>query len=503
MDDSQDSNQNPQEPFFKEDEGLFPLGGFETAGAPIDDEISVEPDWPSLDGLTIGRHRLPLDVTLPPTEVDPSVAPVVRKDRPPEQAAIPTKDAPRLLIKTILGLLVLLVLAYLGGHSKVLEWEMRLGISQVITAGLPFIVLGVIARSPSVGILNDALLTELSPALQIGLGSIGFVAGFRFKAKRFHGLPKGTGSVTMLATLLPSLTVVAAMAPLLLFFSGQSFAASLRDPVFIRDALVLATAGAMTARSATRFLGNQGDARSVASRIIRLEELAGVAGIAFISSFFRPNYLEGDWQIPSVAWLLLTVGLGASLGLVFYAMLQWTPIGPDFLAVTLGAISFAAGAAGYVHLSSVAVAFIAGALLANFPGTFQPRLLDMLKRLERPIYLLALFIIGALWQVDDWRGWALMPVFMLSRLIGKWLAARIAAERLHMPVTAEESRALAISPIGGLGIAIVVNALLLYPGGSASLIVSAVIGGGVLTEAFVQLAKRRTFRLVPSKDIGR
>jgi hypothetical protein len=337
--------------------------------------------------------------------------------------------------------------------------------------------------------------------LQIGLGSIGFVAGFRFKAKRFHGLPKGTGSVTMLATLLPSLTVVAAMAPLLLCFSGQSFAARLRDPIFIRDALVLATAGAMTARSATRFLGHQGDARSVASRIIRLEELAGVVGIAFISSFFRPNYLEGDWQIPSVAWLLLTVGLGASLGLVFYAMLQWTPIGPDFLAVTLGAISFAAGAAGYVHLSSVAVAFIAGSLLTNFPGTFQPHLLDMLKRLERPIYLLALFIVGALWQVDDWRGWALMPVFMLSRLMGKWLAAHIAAKRSHMPVTAEESRALAISPIGGLGIAIVVNALLLYPGGSASLIVSAVIGGGVLTEAFVQLAKRRTFHLVPSKDV--
>ena len=45
-----------------------------------------------------------------------------------------------------------------------------------------------------------------------------------------------------------------------------------------------------------------------------------------------------------------------------------------------------------------------------------------------------------------------------------------------------------------LDAAIVVNAQLLYPGGSISLVVSAVIGGGVLTEAFVQFASRRSRR---------
>jgi hypothetical protein len=45
-------------------------------------------------------------------------------------------------------------------------------------------------------------------------------------------------------------------------------------------------------------------------------------------------------------------------------------------------------------------------------------------------------------------------------------------------------------PLGPLAIAIVTNALLLYPGGSISLIVSAVIGGGVLTEIFLQLSSR-------------
>jgi hypothetical protein len=439
-----------------------------------------------------------LGASLPPFVSDPALAPILeprnRHKLDSETRSIPAEDRPGTVIKTIVGLLLLMFLAYLGGHKQVLEWERRLGIAQVITAGLPFIVLGMIARMPSVGILTDPVLTELSPVLRIGLSSVGFVAGFRFNANKFHGLPKGTASVTALVTLLPAATVVGATAPLLLLLSSQTLSASLQDPVFIRDALILATCGAMTARSAVRWLDAQGQ-DGLAGRIIRLEELAGVLGIAFIASFFRPADLESGWQIPYVAWFLITIGLGATLGIIFYSILQWTPRGPDFLAMTLGAISFAAGAAGYLHLSSVAVAFIAGVMLANFPGTFQPRLLQMLKRLERPIYLVSLFVIGALWQVDDWRGWALMPVFMASRLFGKWLAATVAGRRANMPVTAVESRVLAISPIGTLAIAIVVNAQLLYPGGSISLIVSAVIGGGVLTEAFVQLASRSSFRI--------
>jgi hypothetical protein len=105
-----------------------------------------------------------------------------------------------------------------------------------------------------------------------------------------------------------------------------------------------------------------------------------------------------------------------------------------------------------------------------------------------------LVIIGAVWNIGDWRGWVLMPVFMVARLLGKWLAAMIAARNSHLPITPHESRTLAISPIGALAIAIVVSAQLLYPGGSISLVVSAVIGGGVLTEALVQLAARHSAR---------
>lgn len=474
-----------------------PREASDTAGQspPADGEPSAPASQParSADGEPASESGAgAAATTLPPAEPDPAVAPVLEGGDAQARAArsIPTRERPEAVIRVILALMALMALAYLGGHRRVLEWERRLGVSQVITAGLPFVVLGTVARLPSVGVLSDAVLAELSPLLRIALGSIGFVAGFRFETKLFHALPRGTGSIALLSTLVPFATVAIATAPLLLLFSDDRGAISLRDPVFVRDALILATAGAMTARSALRLRAGDGG-EGIAARILRLEELAGVLGLAIVAAFFRESGPGGGWQLPGMAWLLLTLGLGTALGLVFHAILVATPSGPDFLAVTLGAIAFTAGAAGYLHLSSVAVAFVAGVILANFPGTFQPRLHEMLKRIERPIYLLALFVIGALWNVDDWRGWVLMPVFMAARLAGKWLAAAIAGRHQHLPITAEESRTLAISPIGALAIAIVVNAQLLYPGGSISLVVSAVIGGGVLTEAFVQLASRR------------
>lgn len=391
---------------------------------------------------------------------------------------------PELLVKTILGLLGVVALAYLGGHPRVNAWEARLGISHVVTAGFPFVLLGLAARHPSVGILTDPVVGQLGTLLGIALGWIGLVAGFRFDARLVGGLPRGTARVVALATAIPFAVVVGLTGLALLSLTGGLGGAAPRGGV-LRDALVLGTAGAMTAKTSARLLRSTEPA-TLLSRIIRIEELAGVAGLAAVAAYFRPE-VEGTWQLPGTAWLLLTVGLGATMGLVTYAMLQCTRPGrAELVVLSLGAVSFAAGLAGSLHLSPVVVTFLAGVLLANFPGAYHGPLGAALRRLERPVYLLSLFAIGALWDVADWRGWLLAPVFMATRLLGKRLGANAAA-RGELPLGLEAREALAVAPLGPLAIAIVVNAQLLYPGRSVSLIASAVVGGAILTELVVQL----------------
>lgn len=444
--------------------------------------------------------HLPAVAPLPPPDPDPSLVPLLEgpKRDEPEGRAVPPSERPEVVVKTIIGLLLLLVLAYLGGHPRVIGLEEKLGVSQVVTAGFPFVLLGMVARLPSVGVLSDSVLSEIAPLLRLGLGWIGFVVGFRFDARLFEGLPGGTARLVTLSTLLP-FGLVVAVSSVVLFLSGDASADSLRDPVFLRDAVILGTAGAMTAHTATRLFGN-GDGLGIVPRIIRIEELAGIAGLAFVAAYFRPQGTTVSWQLPGTAWLLVTIGLGTAAGLLFYAILQRASAGPDFLVLTLGSISFAAGAAGYLRLSSVVVAFFAGVLLANFPGPYHERLREILLRIERPIYLISLVIIGALWRVGDWRGWLLMPVFMAMRLLGKALALRF-LRNTEPALRAEERQALSIAPVGSLSIAIVVNAQLLYPGGSISLIVSAVIGGSILTEVLLQLAGHKQRKLRNSVEM--
>ena len=68
--------------------------------------------------------------TLPPVEPDPGVAPVFEREtqeQQPKERVISQRERPGIVLKTLVGLLILLVLAYLGGHSRVLRWEERLG----------------------------------------------------------------------------------------------------------------------------------------------------------------------------------------------------------------------------------------------------------------------------------------------------------------------------------------------------------------------------------------
>ena len=427
-------------------------------------------------------------MVLPRAAAAPEIAPIVDEPAPLRlKQQVAAGDRPAVLSKTILGLLGLIVLAYLGGHSRVLALERKLGIAQVITSGFPFILVGWLARTPYVGLLTDDLLTQLNPILRVGLGYIGFAAGFRFGMR----LPQGWPALRAVSavTAAPFALVALLSGMVLLLMTGDLSSSALHDPVFVRDALILGTAGAMTAPTSVSVF-RADDPGGAVRRVLGFEEVAGIVGLALIAAYFRPE-IDATWQLPGTAWFLLTIGLGAVLGVMAYVVLKRPQRGPEFVLLSLGLIGFSAGTAGYLRLSPIVIAFIAGTCLALLPEASRMQLREALSRLERPVYLLSLIVIGALWQVGDWRGWVLVPVFTVSRLVGKRIGLNIALRASHLRLDADQKLAMTMAPIGRLAIAIVVNAQLLYPGGSISPIVAAVIVGGMSTEVIVQLASRQ------------
>lgn len=399
---------------------------------------------------------------------------------------IPT---PQAVVKSILGFVFLLALAYVAGHPRIAELERRLGIAHLATTGLPFVLLGFIAAQRSVGVLSPGVLMEVSPLLTLGLGWLGFAIGYRFDRGLMENLPAGIGSVVWPLTILPFLTVAGASGLLMFLYEGGTM-----DRALVRDAVLLGIAGAMAAKSSPHLWQDRGLSEADLERmgrIVQLERIAGIFGLMAVAAYFRTDDSVVLWQLPSLAWLFVTLGAGAALGAVSHALLTTSRSDAESLVLLLGSISFAAGMAHYLRLSALSVCFLIGIVLANAPSNWKGGVEGVITKLERPVYFLFLLIAGAIWFPADWRGWALMFIFVASRLGGKRLAAAWVNRRGGYESAPAERQWFTYAPAGAISLAVVISAQNLYAGPRISWIVTAVIAGSLLNEVLVQAVLRR------------
>jgi hypothetical protein len=222
----------------------------------------------------------------------------------------------------------------------------------------------------------------------------------------------------------------------------------------------------------------------------QLDELVGVIGLLFITAYFRDDVGATSWQLPDTAWVFVSLGLGVAIGVLIFAMIRVPVSNVEFLAVVLGAIAFASGLAGNLRLSPIVICFIAGVLVTNFPNEQRDSVFKILNHLERPVHLLFLMIAGAVWNIADWRGWALVPLFVAGRIIGKWtgiVASKTAVGSL-LPTAFADQRTL-VTPLSGLSMALVISVQSLYHDEGLPWIITAVIGGAIVAELLVARTK--------------
>jgi Kef-type K+ transport system membrane component KefB len=428
----------------------------------------------------------------------PLEEPAIEPAPPPPPAAVtetrpaplPEARRPRLAVQTILGLLALLALAYVANHPRVRRIEEALGLRSAITAGFPFVALGMAARHPALGVLTDRVLVGLGPLVDFGLGWLGFLVGFRFDLRRFEAMPRGAAVVMGFTIALPFVAIASACGAALMLMGVDG-----ENGLVLRSAILLGTAGAMSAPYFMRqTLGQAGEEAKPAHYV---DEIVGVAGLALIAAYFRPTDLQVRWALPGTGWLFVTLGLGATLGVVLYVILRRPATQPEFMAIALGSVGFAAGMAAYLRLSPLVICFVAGTVIANLPGPHRAPLRETLATLERPIFLVFLTLAGALWDPRDWRGWALVPVFLVSRYVGLLLGRALG--RQSQPAATEQMRegAPPLEPLSIVAIAVVINVSSLYRGPAIPVLITAVIAGALLAEVIAAFSVRRRDSLPP------
>jgi Kef-type K+ transport system membrane component KefB len=395
------------------------------------------------------------------------------------------------VLRVVLGLAAALVLAVLAAHPSVRRVERRLGLTVLLSSGLPFLALGVAFRDPRVGVLTDDVVGDLRPALEFGLGWLGFVVGMQFDVRELDAMPERLGGVVFAESAIPfALTAALCGAALVALDAGWSVDQVLRDGLAL--GACAAPAAPVAAVAIARSAGSP--AARLVARITALNDVSGVVVLALVCAFFRPADHVSTWRLPHIAWVFVTIGMGGVLGILSYVLLRGARGLAEEIAYLLGAVALSAGMAGYLAISPLVVCCVAGMLLTNLPLAGQGQLKETILQVERPLYLIFLLVAGALWDPTAWQGWALVPVLVIARVGGKVAGARIAARTGPRDLPDATTLGLALSPQSPIAIATIVSYATLYrtAGGSLTVpwIMTAVIGGAVLTEIAVQAIVR-------------
>jgi hypothetical protein len=434
-----------------------------------------------------------------PVESAPGAADVRHLPALPAPLAVSKPSPPaEAIIRVILGLFLLIALAYVAGQPALVSVERRFAINPIVTTGLIFVFLGTIASRREVGVLTEFALGAIAPVVPLGLGWIGFRTGLRFDRRLVMNPPPA--AFVVLAVVIPMIATVAGGYGCLIWLAPEL----VREASTFRDALLLGLASAMTspvsvAINLKRFLGPGSVGSDVAEKIfdfVKVEHAVGVAGLLLVSLYFRPDGQAVAWDLPPTGWLFIALGIGVTMGVLTHLMLQLSRqssaiVGPQFIVVLLGSICLTAGLASYLRLSGIGVCFVAGIVVSILPSDWRDHAEGILDRMERPVYFVLLLVAGALWLPGRWKLWILAAVFFLARLAGKYVSLTIGWRQKWTDLPAAARTAMVLEPIGPFAIAIIITGRDLYPLGKTPGLLTAVIGGVLLNEVFSQFIGRR------------
>lgn len=378
----------------------------------------------------------------------------------------------------VLVLLAVVGAAYLLAHL-VVDWVQR---RLLIVSGFEYVFLGMLLGPvvlPSIHILGD--LTALAPIIAFAAGWVGLLYGMELDLRTLITIPDRSLRLAAVEVLV-SFTAVAAGA--VWFFRSGLFGL---PPVVGAEAWmsagVLGAVAAAASSSAVdlvylRYPGIESRLLPLLRRTARLEDLLAIVVYGLLFCVFHISSTRTAAPPAPSDWVLLTLGLGLFLGLLFVLFLgEDASSNTRFLAL-VGIIVFASGAAFFLNISALLVNLVLGVVIVNTRqgvGVY-----DTLQSSAKPVRLILLVFAGALWvPVPLWPALVFTVGFVLLRLLSKMLACLVAA--LGTSMRNDVFRGLLAQ--GEVAVAMAIAFRLVYAGPTVDLVYTAVLGSFVFYEA--------------------
>ncbi len=359
----------------------------------------------------------------------------------------------------LVATLILIVLALLGARFSFSAERVPPGPRLLLRTGTHFLALGFAVGPLGLGLLGPQSTRELFPFLALGLGWVGLHFGLQLDRRALAHFPL---SYHILCVGQAILTFVIFLAVAWVAFG----LAGLRGPVVLLVLLGAAATAAVTTPAGIALVSSslmaRGNVRDLLLFIGSLDAVVGVLALEVTYAVYRPEAMAaGAGPVSQPALLGVALGLGIVCGIVFLWLTRLRPAGEELVLFLLGMCAFAAGAAFRWGLSPLFVSVTTGAVIAN-TGRARERVLRVMERWEKPVYVIFLLLAGALLRVPTlWivllaLGYAVLRA--AAKVVGTAALVRLVPLRFPVP----RSLGLGLVPQGGISLAMAVSVVLVY-----------------------------------------
>lgn len=391
-------------------------------------------------------------------------------------------------MSTVLGLIVIALFAYLGTALFKIP-GLPPSLRALVASGLGFFLVGVLLGPYATNLLDTGDLRGLDVVVNLGVGWVGLLFGLQFNQRDLRRFPAryylGAG--------------VEALFTMLVVGAGMWAAVGLSPwaaPVWLSVgvlAMVASTTSPTIAEQTIHETYPRGPVTDTIRLISSVDAVPAITLLGVVLCFSPLHPADAGVLGSGWFWVASACGLGLTLGALFHLITLYRYTDNQLLVIMLGLTVFCGGAAHYLRLSPLFVNMIVGMVVAN-RAPQRARILRSLLAVEKPIYLVLLALAGAMWTVPPLSLLALVPLFILLRLIGKLIGGYFATRAAGIITSSSLGLGPGLVPHGGMAVVIALNVKQFFPGALGDLALSAAIASMLVSEPMSPATIQRLLR---------
>jgi MFS family permease len=394
-------------------------------------------------------------------------------------------------LNTVFACIFIVAAAYVGAGHLTSRRRVPRVIRRLMGSGFLFIGLGVLLGPQVTGMLSREALVDLEPLLFLSTGWIGLLFGLEMRRRHLTQYPlRWFGGAGLHALLVVVITAVFLhqLTPLI----APHLVAQLSPVVRI----MLATLAAVSAPALGHVFHPPEPHHHRLTVFIRfscgMATLVAVVAFGLLSGWEQGHTTEPSWLLWNWMALPLSIAAAVLLGVLFRLLSSIQESDAESYLVATGFVVLCSGTAIFLGVSTVFTSLVAGVVIGNLPlGSGRRHLRRVLRRLERPMYLMLFLFAGATWQIPLWQTAAVAMLFVAMRygtqMLAGFVTPAVSGERVPIPL----GLGPALLAQGGIALALVLDQRRMMGDESSALLLDAVLLGVLLRGLFRPFRLRR------------